>query len=216
MAKSQQEKLLVTSIVEFLDAYGKKSATTDQAESLQVALDCISDVFGLGSLAPEEKLKLSVRPLHLQQIFDAGLALLVDNQPKVESQSEFKAFVDEVTRRGYFADVAEGTPEYQQRWEKLKEKFMQARPMHSAAAASHGGAAQVSPVSADDELKQQQLRINQAESLKNEGNALMVSKNYDGAIAAYVTSRSTFQLSVSKPVAGHPTSPTSGHCVFIV
>jgi len=123
--------------------------------------------------------------LHLQQIFDAGLALLVDNQPKVESQSEFKAFVDEVTRRGYFADVTEGSPEYQQRWEKLKEKFMQARPMHSAAAASHGGAAQVSPVSADDELKQQQLRISQAESLKNEGNTLMVSKNYDAAIAAY-------------------------------
>jgi hypothetical protein len=38
-----------------------------------------------------------------------------------------------------------------------------------AASTSHGGAAQVSPVSADDELKQQQLRISQAESLKNEG-----------------------------------------------
>jgi hypothetical protein len=112
MAKAQQEKLLVTSIVEFLDAYGKTTATPDQAESLQVALDCISDVFGLGSLTPEQKLKLSVRPLHLQQIFDTGLALLVDNQPKVDSRSEFKAFVDEVTRRGYFADVKEGTPEY--------------------------------------------------------------------------------------------------------
>jgi hypothetical protein len=112
MSKSHQEKLLVTSIYEFLDAYARTSATSDQAESLQVALDCISDVFGLGALTPEQKLKLSVRPLHLQQIFDAGLAFLVDNQPKVESQAEFKAFVDEVTRRGYFADVVEGSAEY--------------------------------------------------------------------------------------------------------
>ena len=184
MAKSHQEKLLVTSIYEFLDAYAKTSATSDQAESLQVALDCISDVFGLGGLTSEEKLKLSVRPLHLQQIFDAGLAFLVDNQPKVESQAEFKAFVDEVTRRGYFADVNEGTPEYQQRWEKLKEKFMQARPLHSSAASSVGGAAPVASVSADDALKQQQQRISQAEQLKNEGNTLMQAKNYEAAIAA--------------------------------
>ena len=120
MAKAQQEKLLVTSIVEFLDAYGKTTATPDQAESLQVALDCISDVFGLGSLTPEQKLKLSVRPLHLQQIFDTGVALLVDNQPKVDSRSEFKAFVDEVTRRGYFADVKEGTPEYVRNFSLLR------------------------------------------------------------------------------------------------
>jgi hypothetical protein len=187
MAKSHQETMLVTSIVEFLDAFSKTSATPDQAASLEVALECINDVFGLGSLTPEQKLKLSVRPLHLQQIFDAGLAFLVDNQPKVESQSEFKAFVDEVTRRGYFADVKEGTAEYQQRWDKLKEKFMQARPMHSAAAAAHGGEAQISPVSADDELKQQQQRISEAERLKNEGNTLMQAKNYDGAIASCVT-----------------------------
>jgi hypothetical protein len=183
MAKSHQEKLLVTSIYEFLDSYAKTSATSDQAESLQVALDCISDVFGLGSLSSEEKLKLSVRPLHLQQIFDAGLGFLVDNQPKVESQAEFKAFVDEVTRRGYFADVTEGTAEYQQRWEKLKEKFMQARPLHSSAA-SAGGAAPATSVSADDALKQQQQRMSQAEQLKNEGNTLMQAKNYEAAIAA--------------------------------
>jgi hypothetical protein len=187
MAKSHQEKLLATSIVEFLDAYAKTSATPDQSESLQVALDCINDVFGLGSLTAEQKLKLSVRPLHLQQIFDAGLGFLVDNQPKMESQSEFKAFVDEVTRRGYFADVKEGTLEYQQRWDKLKEKFTQARPLHSAAAVSHGGAAGASSVSADDELKQQQQRMSQAEQLKNEGNTLMQSKNYEGAIAACAT-----------------------------
>jgi hypothetical protein len=184
MSKSHQEKLLATSIVEFLDAYAKTSATPDQSESLQVALDCINDVFGLGGLSNEEKLKLSVRPLHLQQIFDAGLAFLVDNQPKVESQSEFKAFVDEVTRRGYFADVKEGTPEYQQRWDKLKEKFTQARPMHSAAAASHATSGSSSSISADDEIKLQHQRISQAEQLKNEGNTLMQAKNYEGAIAA--------------------------------
>jgi hypothetical protein len=120
------------------------------------------------------------------------LAFLVDNQPKVESQSEFKAFVDEVTRRGYFNDVKEGTPEYQQRWDKLKEKFAQARPMHSAAAASHGGPSQFSSVSADDELRQQQKRISDAEALKNEGNTLMQSKNFEGAIAAFVICCLTF------------------------
>ena len=34
----------------------------------------------------------------------------------------------EVTRRGYFADVTEGTAEYQQRWVKLKEKFSRPGP----------------------------------------------------------------------------------------
>ena len=81
----------------------------------------------------------------------------------------------------------EGTAEYQQRWDKLKEKFTQARPMHSAAAAAHGGAPHISPVSADDELKQQQQRMSEAERLKNEGNTLMTAKNYDSAIAACVT-----------------------------
>ena len=41
------------------------------------------------------------------------------------------------------------------------------------------------------EVAKQERRISQAESLKNEGNTLMVSKNYDAAIAAYVSSRST-------------------------
>jgi hypothetical protein len=69
---------------------------------------------------------------------------------------------------------------YQQRWEKLKEKFMQARPLHSAAASSPSTA----PVSADEALKQQQQRMSQAEQLKNEGNTLMQSKNYEAAITA--------------------------------
>jgi hypothetical protein len=174
----------------------------------------------LGSLTPEQKLKLSVRPLHLQQIFDAGLALLVDNQPKVESQSEFKTFVDEVTRRGYFADVKEGSPEYQQRWDKLKEKFMQARPMHSAAAAAHGSAAPANAVSADDELMLQQQRISQAELLKNEGNTLLSAKNYEGAIASYAHPqarhymRSQFLTGCSQIQQGHRASRRQ-RCVLL-
>jgi hypothetical protein len=56
--------------------------------------------------------------------------------------------------------------------------------LHSAAATSRDGEAQVAAVSADDQLMEQQQRISQAEILKNEGNALMVSKNFDAAIAS--------------------------------
>jgi hypothetical protein len=67
----------------------------------------------------------------------------------------------------------------------LKEKFMQARPLHSSAASAAGGATPATSVSADDALKQlQQQRMSHGEQLKNEGNTLMQAKSYEAAIAA--------------------------------
>ncbi|KAI0321346.1 hypothetical protein OF83DRAFT_1099925 [Amylostereum chailletii] len=126
---SEKQQRLVLSIIDFLDqSIADGTIKEDDKESLEVAVQCIGEAFGVDPSDQAQVNRLTVKPATLPTIFDVFL--------------------------------------------KTKDKL--------------GSSAQVSPavptfaspkVSAEDKAK--------AEKLKQEGNVLMTSKQYDKAIESY-------------------------------
>jgi len=126
---SEKQQRLVLSIIEFLNQSIKDGTVREEdKESLDVAVQCIGEAFGVDSTDQEQVNRLSVKPATLQNIFDVFL--------------------------------------------KTKDKISS-----TAQAASSASPTTPGPPSAEDKAA--------ADKLKQEGNALMSSKQYDKAIDSY-------------------------------
>ncbi|KAI0047823.1 TPR-like protein [Auriscalpium vulgare] len=126
---SEKKQQLVLSIIDFLNkSIEDGTVKQDDKESLEVAVQCIGEAFGVDPSDEQQVGRLSVKPATLPTIFDVYLK----TRDKIGSQSAPAAPTP--------ASVPKGP-------------------------------------SADDKAK--------AEKAKQQGNALMSSKKYDEAIAAY-------------------------------
>ena len=78
-ARAASHKQLRYAIYEYLQAIVKSgSMSEEQTESLEVAVQCVSEAFGFasGDAAEEERNELSVKPLTLPVVFNAGVQVL--------------------------------------------------------------------------------------------------------------------------------------------
>ncbi|KIK70434.1 hypothetical protein GYMLUDRAFT_147953 [Collybiopsis luxurians FD-317 M1] len=125
---SEKQQRLVLSIIDFLNqSIADGTVKSDDKESLEVAIQCIGEAFGVDPADDGQVSRLSVKPATLQSIFDVYL--------------------------------------------KTKEKVDGGSQAQSSSSSLPKGP------SAEDKA--------QAEKLKQNGNALMSSKKYEEAIAAY-------------------------------
>ncbi|CCW68127.1 unnamed protein product [Phytomonas sp. Hart1] len=81
-----------------------------------------------------------------------------ENQAGLEQDEKFKAFISLLEKKDYFKGLNSGTPEYEQRFEKAREKFNQRNNPYSGLT---------------------------AEQIKNKGNEFMGQAKYKEAIAYY-------------------------------
>ncbi|KAJ3994958.1 putative stress-induced protein STI1 [Lentinula boryana] len=71
---SEKQQRLVLSIIEFLNqSIADGTVKTDDKESLEVAVQCIGEAFGVDPSDDEQFVRLSVKPATLQSIFDVYL-----------------------------------------------------------------------------------------------------------------------------------------------
>ncbi|KAJ7275467.1 hypothetical protein B0H12DRAFT_1227952 [Mycena haematopus] len=127
---AEKKQRLVLSIIDFLNqSVDDGTVKADDKESLEVAIQCIGEAFGVDPSDEQQVSRLTVKPATLPTIFDVFL--------------------------------------------KTREKVGSAAPASSSASTS----SEPKSISAADKA--------QAEKLKQSGNTLMSSKQYDQAIEAY-------------------------------
>ena len=149
MADRNPDKVLIYSVLELLKLLGEEHerGTGDptlvvDTDSLGVAQECLSAAFGIDLETDRAQLS-SVSPAILRTLFKQALqfvpkkpapaaakppaaAPLQDDAPAKDPR--FDSYVQLLAKRGYFENLVEGTPEYQ-------EKYLQARKKYDAAQA---------------------------------------------------------------------------------
>lgn len=166
------QNALLYSIVLFLKSL-EKSSSIDSAVSLIETSLHIQET-------PENFSRSSYYPLGLQEIFDAGVVALSAQTPaqaleSVEENPKFESFVSVVSKKGFFEGAEVGSVEYLQRQAKLVKKFIDRKNNEIVSAA-----------------EAEKL----AEEKKGLGNAAIVAKDYQGAVAFYTEA---LELSVDGP-----------------
>mmetsp|Transcript_23876 Transcript_23876/g.29265 ORF Transcript_23876/g.29265 Transcript_23876/m.29265 type:complete len:390 (+) Transcript_23876:261-1430(+) len=187
-----EEKYLSYAILKHIqDSEARGSLSTDEKDGLQVALECLSNSFGIG--VNDEKFSLQVS---LLDIFRAGCETLCPDAMKAESEIEhektartkdsfedsehFNKFLKSVTDRGYFSSFTPGTPEYEQRYEKVLAKYKQRFGDTAHPAKSKGKSVDASPATeAENE------NSNKADEYKTKGNELLKAGEHEQALAQY-------------------------------
>eukprot|EP01080_Neovahlkampfia_damariscottae_P010025 gene10025-2344_t len=155
------KKQLITSVCEFLE-------NEEQKDTFTVASDILK-----ASKYYDETSKPSKS---LLEIFEAGVkALGIEKKPETKPQKDplmneekFQQFLKVIADKGYFKNVETGTPEYKERYEKAKEKFL---------------------------TKQRDLK-KKADEFKDQGNSFLEKKDYDEAIKSYQSAIQTFPSAV--------------------
>lgn len=105
---------------------------------------------------------------------DDDTSTLLLSFPRGADDPMFIKFLDTVKAKGFFANLTQGTPEYEERYAKVVEKYKARAPAATKDGAPSAAAA--APV-ANDEVA--------AEKFKNEGNKLLQENKCEKAIECY-------------------------------
>jgi small glutamine-rich tetratricopeptide repeat-containing protein alpha len=198
------QKKLAFSILEFLQD-ARSSAGTDVSESLEVAIQCISDSFGVSLSSDEHKSQYS-QPLTLPAAFGLGLARKEQIEaalasanvhppasqpvatPVTDLDKKFAEYRKLLTEKGYFAGTVEGTPEYQTKYERAKAKFIDKYQQPTPTVDTPIPSVSSPPTSPSPTPASPQTpfdNIKQAEEYKNLGNQKLSAHQYQEAVDNY-------------------------------
>jgi len=160
----------------------------------------------------DQKESFSFEPNSLLTLLEAGAGALgaktlAQQQTEIEANPLFQKLLATVAAKGFFKGTVEGEPEYKERYRKMVSRFKQkleanaataAPPLASseagasalpppppAAAAAAASTAATSTSALVPAVAASDGKEGQAEAYKNEGNALLQSKNYEAAVEAY-------------------------------
>eukprot|EP00026_Physarum_polycephalum_P010426 Phypoly_transcript_10590.p1 GENE.Phypoly_transcript_10590~~Phypoly_transcript_10590.p1 ORF type:complete len:421 (+),score=97.55 Phypoly_transcript_10590:24-1286(+) len=203
MASPQvQQKKLAFSILEFLQD-SRSTASADVSESLEVAIQCISDSFGVSLSNETDKAQYSIQPLTLPAAFGLGLArkeqieaaLASANVPppatqvkqETELDKKFAEYCKLLSDKGYFTGTTEGTPEYQTKYDRAKAKFMEKynQPAATTTASPPLVSSPPTPSPSITSPKTSEENVKKAEEYKNLGNQKLSSHQYQEAVDYY-------------------------------
>lgn len=186
---NSQQKLLFN-ILEYLQDL--KTANSDIAESLEVAIQCISDSFGFDTTNNTHKQLYSIKPLSLLSVFGLGLARkeqiesVITQQYKASDspahtsglaaqapdfEARFNVYRELLQTKGYFDGIPEGSPEYLDRLAKAKAKFLEKYQPEQA--------------SNTTEILSNEDKVKIAEGYKVQGNQQLSTHQYQAAIDLY-------------------------------
>jgi small glutamine-rich tetratricopeptide repeat-containing protein alpha len=160
---ADQQRILY-SIVNYLKSLKQDG---EEAESLDVTIGLLESNFGVEDTS--DNFLNSYSTTSLSDIFNAGVTSLnlrtaSEALESVQNDPKFGAFLDLVTKKGYFNDTEIGSTEYLKRQMKLVVKFQEK-------------AASAGPSEAEI------LKL--AEEKKGLGNVAISGKDYEGAIQYY-------------------------------
>ncbi|EKX38433.1 hypothetical protein GUITHDRAFT_115401 [Guillardia theta CCMP2712] len=205
----QEHRSLRLAIIEYLNGVAKDgSLSADATESLEVAVQCLMEAFGIESMdkCTEEN---AIKPLTLPVVFHTGVQVLMGsesndaakNVPEDSQQGRqaerpaehdegqealFKKFIVTLKERGFFAGLEEGTPEWDERMGRARAKFSErysASSMAPAGKKSQEPAAAVEPLR--ERLQEETKRMEEAEAEKVKGNDHLTNQRYAEAVRAY-------------------------------
>jgi len=151
----------------------------ESSEGIDVAIQCLSEAFGLDFNSNDDEKQYSYRPHTLESLFAAGVSSLkaktiAEKNDEIKANPRFEPFLTKVSEKGYFTGCEEGSEEYNSRMQKLIDKFSQKLEAEAAVSAPE-------PTPKIDEAL-----LAQADELKNKGNdALVKTKDYRLAIDYY-------------------------------
>lgn len=156
---SNSKQRLLSSIVSFLQKEGEKDENFKQ----------VSD--NLKKIVKTEEVDYS-----LLEIFEEGEKVLKQTKPVIKKEKKvvteedvkFKEFLEAITKKGYFGDFQIGSPEYNLRLEKAKDRYL---------------------------LKVEENK-KKAEEFKDQGNQFVKDKKFEDAVQAYLKGIETFPTAV--------------------
>lgn len=172
-------KLILFNIAEYLQDLKATPGLVEEeaAESLDVATQCISSVFGLDITDVEHQKRYSFKPKSFAELIVQGLAASQKKEVTQQTsgvdhdlETKFQQYIQLAAQKGYFNGVNPGTPEYEQRYAKAKAKFMESQKPKQA-----------EPVAQFT----QEEKLKYAEQHKVEGNQHLANKDYLKAIESY-------------------------------
>ena len=169
--KMSADKEVAYAILEFLE-----SRKDLNPSAIEEAIGSVGKAFDVNLESAEDYAEYGLFPAgsKFEDIVAAGKNKLgmVDNLKKAvtdaESDENYAAFFESVSKKGFFNDTEEGSKEYLARQSKLVKKFQEK---------AQGGGAAAKKKKENDEAA--------AEESKALGNSAMTSKDYDGAVKHY-------------------------------
>ena len=175
-----KSKILQYQILQYISSL--KEAEPDNAENYDVAMQCLSNSFGVNLADVNDFQQYAYYPATLPDIVEAGAQQLGLNSYRntVETMNKnpkFATFVDTVAKRGYFDGTDAGSLDYLKRHAKVMAKF--SAKIEKKESAPQPAATPVAPAQSPEELQAQ------ADEKKNAGNAALAKKDYTGAIDLY-------------------------------
>jgi tetratricopeptide (TPR) repeat protein len=169
-----EEADLQAAIVAYLKG---KLSTVPDPDALNVGIEVLVEAFSIDPAALTRP-----RPA-LLAAYSAGLAALGASpsasaaasvsEPATAASPMFAKFLESVTAKGFFADVKEGTPEYEERYKKVLAKFEERIAAGGGATVASAAPA---PVASDEAG---------AEAAKEAGNKHVAAQRYAQAIECY-------------------------------
>eukprot|EP00466_Bigelowiella_natans_P017318 jgi/Bigna1/83526/fgenesh1_pg.110_\ len=187
----------------------------DQAESCEVASQCLTEATGISNSEDDEEslVLISGKPASLFTIFSAGVAALKLNadisekkqkeeRKQLESHPGFQKLLANLKAKGYFKGTEENKEAYNRRYEKVLAGFKAKLKKHNnttgSSSNSNGGEMPGSgsdskdggaPTTETTTKRKKRLITAQdkakAEAIKKEANKIITSGNFMGAVAKY-------------------------------
>ena len=183
MAAPPTHKQLCFAILEYLTELPQTQDTgiefdEDALESWDVVPQCLSEATKLSLEDPAAFAPTAQgRRVRLVEIFKAGLAALEQKTAAPAAAKEspvFKRFLESITAKGFFQGLQPGSAEYDARYRKAKDAF-------NAKMDKKKGAQTAPTQDSAGEVKDKA----RAMQLKEQGNELLVKKDFMGALQKY-------------------------------
>jgi small glutamine-rich tetratricopeptide repeat-containing protein alpha len=140
----------VQQFIQFL--HNEASKGSHNPEQISIITQLLASEFNVNS-EPDTSVETNLINSAIQ-----AAASLPEPVQNVENDPKFLEFITLIKQKGYFKNVEEGTPAYQERYQKAKEKFLS---------------------------RAQESKVVTAEKYKDEGNQLLKQKKLTEAIACY-------------------------------
>ncbi|PRP79978.1 glycoside hydrolase family 55 protein [Planoprotostelium fungivorum] len=193
-------------VLDYLQFLKSSGLNEDSVESLDVATQCLSSAFSIDLSDAAARARLSLGP---SQNFPSLLAFGASSKEKLaealealkkkqtelqtkigdssDIETKFTHYLQAIKTKGFFSGVTPGTPEYETRFLRAREKFIEKQfsktPSNPAAAPT--AAPTVVPTPSTETTKEKPVDVEAAEKFKGEGNNFLHQKNYAKAIESY-------------------------------
>lgn len=174
--RADPPKALLFSVVDFLnDLISSGFGGSDAVEQIQIASECLSDVFAVDPADQAQRQSL-VATQKLQDLWSKHAQSQATTSEQQQKPS-FSNYAGQIAASNFFGDHAVGSAEYIRRFELAKTKFVVKYGELSGPDADFCAA----------QTKRQVSESERAQALqhKQRGNTLLQSGHYEGARAAY-------------------------------